>query len=181
MTLETTKAGRGVKIEWKLKEAASGLSLRGYRKTGGFFANQFDEQENGELMAHSNMDGSVVEILPENVATFYTFLLLGKDAEGTERYWSPIRFQITITSQDEMRSIDELLSSVEGGQSNSRGNMSKVIKELDLAMEFHDAMDVMEQSLVAKIKGKKLPPEEQEEKITFVRDMVRLQREKYQP
>ena len=46
--------------------------------------------------------------------------------------------------------------------------MTEVISELGLVMEFHEAMDSMEQSLVMKIKNKRLSKEEEEDKLLFV-------------
>jgi hypothetical protein len=179
MTLETTKAGRGVKIEWKLKEAAGGLSVRGYRKTGGFFANQFDEQENGELMAHSSMDGDVVEILPENVATFYTFFLLGKDAEGTERYWSPIRFQITVTPEHERNAIEALLERGKKTKATAEQKAEKILDEVSVAVAAHDLLEGAKKKIIANIKAKSLPKDEEVEEIERIEDIFRSGRDRH--
>jgi hypothetical protein len=179
MTLETTKAGRGVKIEWKLKEAAGGLSVRGYRKTGGFFGNQFDEQENGELIAHSSMDGDVVEILPENVATFYTFFLLGKDAEGTERYWSPIRFQITVTPEHERNAIEALLERGKKTKATAEQKAEKILDEVSVAVGAHDLIEDAKRNFISNVKAKSLSDGEESEEIARIEEIFHNLREKY--
>jgi hypothetical protein len=77
----------------------------------------------------------------------------------------------TTIARFEKRKVDDL----------PRENMSKMLKELNLVMEFRDATDTMEKSLIAQVKAKNLPKDEEEEQIEFVRDAVRLQRDKYQP
>jgi hypothetical protein len=181
--IETVKAGRGVKILWRLAHGVpSNHELLGFRRTGGFYPDQWDENNNGTLVIHSYKSGEVVEFLNENEPNFYTLFLRTPPKGGTTQKYSPVRFQITIGSQEEMEAIKDILEPDKRKKLNDpRDNMSQVINELGLVMEFHEAMDAMEQSLIAKIKGKKLPKEDEEEKIEFVRDTVRLQREKYQP
>ena len=65
-SIETEKVGRSVRIRWKLKaHAPEGYELVGFRKTGGYFANQFDVQQNGEMVTQSRQDGEAIEPLNE--------------------------------------------------------------------------------------------------------------------
>ena len=185
LVIETTKAGRGVRIKWRFKPGApKKYELVGYRNTGGFFANQLDERNNGAMVVHSQKSGETVELLNEDTAYFYTFFLRSDepDTDGEHLAVSPIRFQITVGKTNDISEVKAILERYEKKTSGDpRANMSEAVKELGLVMEFHEAMDTMERDLIDKIKGKKLATSEENEKIEFVRDAVRLQREKYQP
>ena len=179
--VEIEKNGSTLKITWEFKESSPvGYDLYGFRKRGGFNADEWDMQNNGMLVVHSRRAGEVTEILPDNEAQFYTFFLRGKDAEG--KIWSrdPLRFQIQVSGKEELNKIAALIERLEN-KPNEKSGISKSLEELNLAMEFHEEMDKMEQSFIERIKSKKLSEEEKEEKVEFIRDMVRLQREKYEP
>ena len=185
LLIETAKAGRGVRIKWRFKSnAPANYVLQGYRNTGGFFHDELDDKNNGALVVHSRKSDETVELLDEDTAYFYTFYLRSeeRDTDGEYIGVSPIRFQVTIGKTNEIIEVRAILERYAGKTSaDPRANMSQAIEELGLVMEFHDAMDTMERDLVAKIKSKRLPTSEEDEKIEFVRDAVRLQREKYQP
>lgn len=182
-TIETEKAGRSLKIKWKFKPDASGFYLWGFRDTGGFSNDQWSEDKNGARVIDAYTEGETVEVLQEGVAYFYTFFLKPfKETQYTNRK-SPLRFQITIETKAETDAIEAMLEKAEQVKKadRSRENMSQAVKELGLVMEFDEAVDDMEKSLIERIKKKNLPKDEEEEKVEFVRDAARLQRDKYQP
>ncbi len=183
LIIETLRAGRGFKITWRFKkESGKTYELLGFRTTGGFFHDKWNETHNGALVVHSHIDGNVVEFLKEGEPTFYTFFLRERETSRNRepKRCSSVRFQVTIASKDELEEIQKVIDRT-GEAKPSDPRMTELLKELDLMMEFQDAMDGMERSLIEKVRAKKLSKDDREEKLAFVRDMVRLQREKYQP
>src|SRR5262249_49034522 len=91
VSIETAKAGRGVLIRWEIKPDALGrYELVGYRNTGGFSPNQWDESNNGALVVHTQKSGETIELLNEDTAYFYTFFLRGgPDGKGQVPKFSP--------------------------------------------------------------------------------------------
>ncbi len=75
--LRTHIMGTVLKISWKNAKAGEGWSLLGYRRTGGFAANEFGDGENGVLVVDSaEAEGTTVETtLPPNEPVYYTFFL----------------------------------------------------------------------------------------------------------
>ena len=54
LVIETTKAGRGLKIKWQFKpDVSRDYELLGFRTTGGFFHDKWNETHNGTLVVHS--------------------------------------------------------------------------------------------------------------------------------
>jgi hypothetical protein len=184
-TIETERAGRALKIKWRFKESASsGYYLWGFKDQGGFFKDAWDEANNGPRVIDSYRDGETTELLDEGDAYFYTFFLQPFQESERSKRCSSLRFQITVETNKEREAIEATLRRL--GQRKppvdpGRENMSQALKELGLVMEFDEAIDEMEKSLIERIKKKNLPKEEEEEKIEFVRDAARLQRDKYQP
>ena len=183
-SIETERVGRRVSISWSLTSPPPGFELLGFRNMGGFHADEWDENYNGTMIVHSDRNGETLEPLEEGVPNFYSFFLRSKykreDQSRDKR--SLLRFQLTVSSRAEMEAIEATLERAEQRKlADPRGNMSQALKELGLVMEFDEAVDEMEKSLIERIKKKNLSKEEEEEKIEFVRDAARLQRDKYQP
>ena len=179
--IDTEIAGRALKISWSFhsKKLSDG-ELVGFRKTGGFYPDQWDDRNNGLMVVHSRTSGEVIEYLPEKEPHFYTFFVRKKDARRIPIHSSGVRFQARVPGKDELSEVEALLQKLEN-KSEANGAVSKSLKELNLVMEFHEEIDLMERSFIERIKRKGMPPEEEEEKIDFIRDIVRSQREKYQP
>jgi hypothetical protein len=182
-SIETENVGRGVAVRWSLNSNTS-YELVGFRNSGGFHSDEWDESYNGTMIVHSERNGETVELLKEGEAAFYTFFLRSKYKleNGSRHKCSLLRFQFVVPSKAETEAIEAVLERAEQRKlADPRGNMSQALKELGLAMEFQDSLDEMEKSLIEQIRKKNLPKDEEEEKIEFVRDAARLQRDKYQP
>jgi hypothetical protein len=195
VSIKTERVGRGLTIGWRLADdTPSNFSLLGLRKTGGFSNDYRVLDSNGTLVLESQTDGEVSELLKSGETYYYTFLLRGPSLLGPIIYFAS-RFQITMIAEEETAAIERTIRRVQNKEEEpqkqdapsvrqpdpARENISHVVNELGLVFEFHNAMDAMEQSLISDIKKKNLPKEEEDEKIEFVRDTIRLQREKYQP
>jgi hypothetical protein len=186
--VETERAGRGLRIRWRFKKSDIGYELLGYRKTDGFCADPWDEKNNGSLVIHADGSGEVIEFLNIGEANFYTLVMqLRSRQENSVEKSSSLRFQVTVAPEKETEAIEAALRRAEQRAmvvdpvDPARENMSQALKELGLVMEFDEAIDEMEKSLIERIRAKNLPKDEEEEKIEFVRDAARLQRDKYQP
>jgi hypothetical protein len=185
-SIESERAGQRVRIRWKRKSAAfAGYELLGFRTTGGFHADEFDESNNGTLVIQSYQDGEDIQPLREGEANFYTFFMRSqqKQEDGSRRKVSPLRFQLAISAKEETEGLRAAIERLEQRKpaDPARESMAQALKELGLAMEFQDALEAMEKTLIEQVRQKRLPKEEEEEKIEFIRDTVRLQRDKYQP
>jgi hypothetical protein len=185
ISIETEAAGRGLKIKWLFKEnAPSGYDLLGLRKPDGFFQDQWDIESNGTLVIQSSKNGETTEFLDEGTTYFYTFILRPWKEDQKSKRYAIARFQVTMESSKETDAVRKTLERLEQRKpvvDPARENMSQALKELGLVMEFDEAIDEMEKSLIERIRAKNLPKEEEEEKVEFVRDAARLQRDKYQP
>jgi hypothetical protein len=185
ISIETEAAGRGLKIKWRFKEdAPAGYDLLGMRKTDGFFENQWDIERNGTLVIQSSKSGETTEFLDEGKTYFYTFILRPWKEDQKNKTHAIARFQVTMESAKETEGLRKVLERMEVRKpvaDPARENMSQALKKLGLVMEFDEAIDEMEKSLIARIRAKKLPKDEEEEKIEFIRDAARLQRDDYQP
>jgi hypothetical protein len=108
VSIQTERIGSRLKIAWQFKKGAlSGWDLVGFRKTGGFFPDQFDEKNNGTLIIHSQENNETTEFLREGETYFYTFYLKPSRSGDLTRY--PVaRFQITLT-EEETKSIEATL------------------------------------------------------------------------
>ena len=182
-SIATERVGRGLRIEWRLKSEAKqgGYDIVGFRRTGGFFADQWDETSNGTLVIHSNKDGQTVELLKEGEAQFYTFFLKPwqEDAKHTKR--SPLRFQVTIAPSEETDAIKTTLERIERQSFNPpTQNVSRALKELGLYVEFDNAIEQRKKVMEHQIETAGYSPEEKEEKLSRLRDVVAAVRDKYQ-
>ena len=174
-----------MRITWGMH---AGYELLGFRSTDGFYPDQFDEFRNGKQVIHSTQSqGEVIESLREGEANFYTLFLRSQheqEEDGSYKKCNSLRFQVTVGGEEEMEAIEAAIERSEMRKppvDRGRENMSQALDELGLVMEFDEAIDEMEKTLIKRIRSKKLPKEEEEEKIEFVRDAARLQRDKYQP
>ena len=72
--IETQRVGRALKIKWRFKpNTPRSYDIVGFRRTGGFFPDPFDEAHNGTLVIHSDKDGESTELLKTGEAVYYTF------------------------------------------------------------------------------------------------------------
>ncbi len=161
--IETEPAGELLRINWQFKTDLGGF-LMGFRRTGSFFPNAWDEENNGLLVIHSMRSGEAFESLKGGTTYFYTFILKAENKKGKIIPYSIARFQITMPPAEAF-----------GGLARQR--IAQAIERVGLAVEFHDAMDAMRMNLIERVKRMGLPPEEEERKIMDVQDIVDLQRQ----
>jgi hypothetical protein len=178
----TERVGRGLKITWRLKpDGKSGYYIMGFRRTGGFYADQWDETSNGTLVVHSNQDGETVELLKEGEAQFYTFFLKPFQETPRNPKRSPLRFQVTIATADDTDPIKTTLERIERQHFNPpTQNVSLALKELGLSMEFDNVIGQRRKVLERQIEMSDDSPEEKEEKLSRLREVVATVRDKYQ-
>ena len=185
VSVETTGAGRRLKIKWRFKEnAPSGYELVGFRKFGGFHPDEWDETQNGTMIIHSHADDEMVEPLDEGKPNFYTLFLRtwNPGADGRRLKRSPLRFQITLATADETAAIEATIRRIEEKKTvdPSREFITKALKELNLSVEYHESMDDMKNLLKEKVRRKKLPAEEEERQMEIIDDLVSTTRLKYE-
>jgi len=181
VAIQTERSGRSVKISWQFKTAApSGYILLGFRKTGGFFNNLWDENNNGTLVIHDTVNGSVIEPLTEGETYFYTFILKPWSEDAEHPKYSIVRFQITITNE-EKELIETTIRRIVKASSGGREQISHALKELGSYVEFDTAFETTAKTLEAQIGDNPVySAEEKEEKIARLRDVMASLREKYQ-
>jgi hypothetical protein len=151
----------------------------GFRRSGGFYHDQWDVQNNGTLMVHSKKDGEVVELLKEDEANFYTFFMKPLN-DALWKPCSPLRFQVTIGSKEEMAQIESIVERSEGRLVESGShNISRALKDLGVYFEIDDAISKREKVLSRQIESSNDTPEEKQEKLERLRDMVGQVRSKY--
>jgi hypothetical protein len=180
--IQTERAGRRVKISWQFKpEAPQGYDLLGFRRTGGFFADQWDENNNGTLVIHGKRGAALeaIEPLQEGETYYYTFILKPSKADTAYQKYAIARFQMTITA-DETELIESTIRRIEKAAGGGREQISHALRELNLAVEYHEAIDEVNKSLKEKVRRKKLPAEEEERQIEIIDDLVRTKRSKYE-
>jgi hypothetical protein len=184
-SIETEKVGRSVRIRWKFKSGIrEGYELVGFRRTGGFFANQFDMQQNGPMVAQSRGDGEAMELLEEGEANFYTFFLRALHAgeDGSVLVYSPLRFRLLVSTRDETEAIEGLLRRFhelrEPAPENER--IARALKEVRSYVEFDTAFETMRKTLEGEIDRKSYSDVEKNEKIARLRDVMASLREKYE-
>lgn len=179
-SVTTERAGDAVRISWDLKENA-GYDLLGYRTTDGFHPNEY--AGNGIRVIHSSRNGETIESLRGGPANFYTLFLRSheKRPDGTHHNCSLLRFQLAVPSRKETEALEAAIKRLEQRKpvDPARENMAQALKKLGLAMEFQEALEAMEKTLIEQVIRKKLPKEEEEEQIEFIRDEVRIQRDEY--
>lgn len=114
--LRTQIMGTVLKISWKNAKAGEGWSLLGYRRTGGFAANEFGDGENGVLVVDSAAaEGTTVETtLPPNEPVYYTFFLRKVETPlfSNQGYYVRDRvgrFAETIPDADTMKALEKQL------------------------------------------------------------------------
>ena len=181
--IETKRIGRALRIKWRFKpNTLRRYDIVGFRKTGGFFGDKWDESNNGTLVIQSDKDGESTESLNEGEAFYYTFFL----KPWTEGFGSPkrssLRFQVTISTTDEMDALNVLITRLRQANSGAdrRPNISRAIKELGRNVEFENAIAHEEKVWAQQIGASNYSPEEKEEKLERLREMVARIRDDYQ-
>ena len=180
VTITTEQAGRGIKIKWQIKQQR-GLDLLGYRKSGSFSSDQFDEASNGVLVVQATRSGEVIEFLKEGETYFYTFLWR-RSTPRPFTYWGASRFQITLMTEDERKLIADAIRRIQGPEKQETLDpvISRALKELGRYRQFETAMRNAEKEAVADIQKTPLSDSEKREEIEKLRDQVSLIRERYQ-
>ncbi len=182
-TVETEQIGRGLRIKWRFKPQVKGCGydIVGFRRTGGFLADRWDEANNGTLVIHGDKDGEVVELLREGEAQFYTFFLKPWHEDEKHPRRSPLRFQVTIATKEETDALRNALDRIERQSLNlSTHNVSAALRELGLYAEFDTAIEQRKKLMERQIETAGYDPEEKEEKLSRLRDVVATVRDKYQ-
>ena len=184
-SIETDKAGRCLKLKWMMKtDATSAYYLLGFRKTNGFGPDQFSETENGTLVIHARNDGEVVEVLEDGTAYFYTFFLKPWKEDQRSFRCDPLRFQLTIETEEETALIQETLQRLRPRQSEDedRVQISKALKELGFYVELDTALETRMKVWEKQIMDNEdYSAEQKTEKIERVRDAMTILRSKYEP
>lgn len=180
VTISTEQAGPVVEIKWEIKQRHDGLELLGYRKTGGFSPDQFEEASNGALVVQTTRSGKTFEPLKEGETHFYTFLWRRSPKPFT--YWAASRFQVTLMMEEERRLIGDTIRRIEGSENQESIDpaISRALKELGRYRQFETAMRIAEKEAVADIEKMPLADSEKSEEISKLRDQVAFIREKYQ-
>jgi hypothetical protein len=185
VTITAEKAGRGIKLSWKMRGGITGYELLGFRKSGdGFSPDQFNEGSNGALIIQSARSGSVTEFLKEGATYFYTFLWRSFSKPYT--YYAGVRFQMTLIAEDERQLIDETIKRAEGKLKpaetpyTTNEQLARALNALGSFAEFEFLFDAGVKALAAKIEGAPYSPEEKSEKIARITDMAAIIREQYQ-
>jgi hypothetical protein len=181
-SIETERAGRGLRIKWRFKPKAKrgGYDIMGFRRTGGFFANEWDEANNGALVIQSSKDGETVELLREGEAQFYTFFAKPWKESARNPCRSPLRFQVTIATKEETDPIRAALETIERQSFNPpTHNLSRALKELGLFVEFDNAIEQREKILARQIETAGYAPQEKQEKLSRLREVTATVRDKY--
>jgi hypothetical protein len=183
-TIETEKAGRSLRIKWRFNANGAGHYLWGFRNTGGFSNDQWNETGNGTRVVDSYRDGEVVEVLQEGTTYFYNFFLKAfQDVEGQPGKKSPLRFQSTIETKAETEEITQLLSrfAERNEPEPEKETLSRAMKELGSYVEMDTAFEAMEHSFIEQIEKLNHPEETKKLKIERLQDIVRTIRSKYEP
>jgi hypothetical protein len=183
-SIETEQVGRGLKIKWRFKpelKKKDGYDIVGFRRTGGFFSDPWDETNNGTQVVHSSSEGETVELLNEGQAQFYTFFLKPYKEDAKHPRCSPVRFQITIATKAETEAIRTALDRIDRRSlSPSPTNVSAALRELGLYAEFDHAIEQRRKVMEGQIETSRCTREEKEEKLSRLRDVVASVRDKYQ-
>jgi len=182
-TIETEKAGRSLKIKWKLGPNADGYYIWAFRNTSGFSENQFSETDNGMRVVDSYNNGETVEVLDEGVAYFYTFFL--QPFQPTDRWQkkSPLRFQETIETKAETAVIEEALKRFEQRKAvePEKEKLSRALKQVGAYVEMDRAFDAMEKSFIDEIAKSDYSEEEKKRKIERLQAVIVMIRSDYEP
>lgn len=192
VSIRTERAGRAIRLIWQFKEnAPSGLDLVGYRKAGGgFHPNQWDETQHGTLIVQSSVNNELTEFLKEGETYFYTFLLRPPEP-GIGGQYAGARFQITIATDQETRSIEETIKRIERSISALippappeppplSPQVAEALKEIGFQFDFETRLDEREKEGIDQINKGGYSDEERKVKITRFRALCALVREKYQ-
>jgi hypothetical protein len=186
ISIRTERLGRSFRISWEFKPGApEGYSLLGFRKSGsGFYPDQFDETNNGELVVQDARSNQTIEDLPEGQTYFYTFMLKPWHASEGKQKYGVGRFQVTIATREERETIERTLRRIEEGATKESvdpayKNLHRALEAAGLSFAFENALDEFQKSLTRQVKEKGLSPEEEEVKIDFIKEAVAGQREKY--
>jgi hypothetical protein len=183
VSIETERAGRRLRIKWRFKPGSpAGYDLLGMRKTGGFFPDQWDTQNNGMLVIHMPSNGETTEVLNEGETYFYTFILKAWQETAEKPRFGVCRFQVSIETKEEREALETILTGYKERTKldPEKETLSRALKEVGSYMEMDTAFEAMERSFVAQIEKTNYSEEVKEEKVARLRDLVRLVRDKYQ-
>lgn len=109
--------GERLHIAWKNAQTAEGWRMLGFRRTGGFATEEFNEDANGaRILDSQEASGSLMDAnFPVNEPVYYTFLLRHqtiKQSGNTNTYHSVARFSETLPDQNSpdrlQRQLEEL-------------------------------------------------------------------------
>jgi hypothetical protein len=181
VTITKEQAGRAIKIRWKIKNRFEGLELLGYRKTGGFAPDQFDEGSNGVLVVHDTRTGETFEPLNEGETYFYTFVWR-RSTERPVTYWAASRFKVTLMMEEERKLIESTIDRLQRSakEESPDPSISRALKELGRYRIFENTMRNAEREAIADIEKTAMTDEEKRVEVAKLRDQVAFIREKYQ-
>lgn len=175
VSIETERAGRGFKIKWTFgPHAPAAYELVGFRKTGAFYPDQWDEVNNGSLVMQSPKSGETTEFLKEGETYFYTFILKPWDSDKKKQRYGIARFQITIVARDETDAIEQTIRRVEEKKTRDQPSphVARALKELGSYVEFDTAIEKTAQQLIQGIKDSGYSAEQKQDKIERLNDLV---------
>ncbi len=184
--VEVERAGAGVRIKWwfVFRHELGTHELLGFRKTGGFFSDPWDEQNNGILVIHDDRDNEVIEFPKEGETYFYTLFSQWPKGDGTMEKSGAVRFQVTIAPEKETMAIETALRRITERKpvaDPAKEAVSQALKELGAYFEMEKAFEAMEKSFAEEIEKSDRSPEEKEQKVERLRDIVAQIRSKYEP
>jgi hypothetical protein len=181
--IETERAGKALKIRWKFKNRiCRGYELVGFRRTQGFYPNQYDLDNNGTRVVQSRVDGEVTEVLEHDTAYFYTFLYEPVSARKNKPVIAVVRFQVT-ASMDEVETIRAAIRRIEARKAPDpeKETLSRALNELGEFVEMDTAFEAMERSFMEQIEKSNHSEETKKLKIERLQDIVQTIRSKYEP
>ena len=177
--IQTERVGQVLRIRWEIKPDGRDCQLLGFKATGSFFNDRWDETMNGLLVIDSQSNGESSEPLIEGQTYFYTFFMK-RQSDGKK--FSPLRFQFSAT-KDESDAIQATLKRLEQQPKPDpdKENLSKALKELGAFVEMDTAFEAMEKSFVDQIGQSNYSEADRQRKIERLQDIVRQIRSKYEP
>jgi hypothetical protein len=184
--VDVEKAGKALRIRWQFKERRSSgdFELLGYRRTGGFADDPYDEGKNGSLVIHATENNEIVEFLNTGEANFYTLFVRWEEDDGSMKKASAIRFQVTMPPEKEIETITKVLQEVEARKpppDPTQEKLDHALKELGAYVEMDRAFDAMEKSFVDEIMKSDRSEEEKARKIKRLRAIVAMIRTDHEP
>jgi hypothetical protein len=183
-SVDVERAGPAVRIKWQFKERqGAALDLLGFRKTGGFFHDAWDEKNNGAMVIHESENNEIIEFPEAGQAHFYTLFMQWPGPDGSMRKSSAVRFQVTIAPDKEIESIETAIRRLEQRKppiDPGKERLSRAINHLRSYVEFDNAFEDMGKSLEREIEGAGYPEAEKQEKLRRLREVMTQLRDDYQ-